>query len=264
MEKLMTTIDHAAAPLDMLLFCPKCGMQHIDRSDMDKVPFRLRGLAWDNPPHRSHMCREVDGGCGTVWRPADVPTNGVACLATRGKADTWLVGDGALPVSRPWPAGLLERVKAAEQRVQDDRAPRSIPADPHGDVDLVLAEVRHLIEGKWPPFWIKDAGTAPAAATPAAQWREKGDPDPHGDRYDCERAALAMGKLTDDELANGVFLHGDGTHGRPPLELVIAGKAHMPIAWLTAAKDRIRWLSRALEKERARNAGVKGLDDAQL
>lgn len=56
-----------------------------------------------------------------------------------------------------WPAGLLDRVKAAEQRIQDNQAPRRIPADPHGDVDLVLAEVRYLIEGKWPPFWIKDA-----------------------------------------------------------------------------------------------------------
>lgn len=61
-----------------------------------------------------------------------------------------------------WPPGLLERVKAAEQRIHDNHAPRRIPADPHGDVDLVLAEVRYLIEGNWPPFWIKDAsGVAP-------------------------------------------------------------------------------------------------------
>jgi hypothetical protein len=53
-----------------------------------------------------------------------------------------------------WPEGLLERVKAAEQRIADNCAPRRIPADPHGDVDLVLAEVRYLIEGNWPPFWI--------------------------------------------------------------------------------------------------------------
>ena len=58
---------------------------------------------------------------------------------------------------KPWPPGLLERVKSAEQRIQDDRAPRSIPADPR-DVDLVLAEVRMLIEGTWPPFWLKENG----------------------------------------------------------------------------------------------------------
>jgi hypothetical protein len=58
-----------------------------------------------------------------------------------------------------WPLGLLDRIKAAEKRIENNHAPRRIPADPHGgDVDLVLAEVRYLIEGKWPPFWIK--GTA--------------------------------------------------------------------------------------------------------
>jgi hypothetical protein len=85
------------------------------------------------------------------------------------------------------------------------------------------------------------------AATPAAQWRENGEPDPHGDRYACERAALALGSLTDDEVANGVFMHGN-----TPLDInrVIAKdpKYHAPIVWLTAAKDRIRWLSRTLVK----------------
>lgn len=84
------------------------------------------------------------------------------------------------------------------------------------------------------------------ASTPAATWRASGEPDPHGNRYDCERATLCMGDMTDDELANGVYLHGDGTHGRPSPQDIIAGKAHSPIAWLTAAKDRIRWLSRRL------------------
>jgi len=71
-----------------------------------------------------------------------------------------------------WPAGLLDRIKAAEQRVQDNRAPRSIPANPHSDVDLVLAEVRYLIEGKWPPFWIKDAAELPRGELTEQQWRE--------------------------------------------------------------------------------------------
>lgn len=92
-----------------------------------------------------------------------------------------------------------------------------------------------------------------AQHTPSAQWRATGAPDPHGKHYDCERAALAMGTLTDDELANGVFLHGDGTHGRAPIAEVAAGRAFWPIAWLKAAKDRIRWLSRSLERERATN-----------
>ncbi|KAF1046361.1 MAG: hypothetical protein GAK35_01046 [Herbaspirillum frisingense] len=53
-----------------------------------------------------------------------------------------------------WPAGMLERVKAAEQRLIDGHSLRRIPADPT-DVDMVLAEMRDLIEGKWPPSWLK-------------------------------------------------------------------------------------------------------------
>ena len=63
--------------------------------------------------------------------------------------------------------------------------------------------------------------------TPAARWREQGEPDPHGDQYNCERAKLCKGDLTDDELANAVYLNPG-------------------IGNLTAAKERIRWLSRAL------------------
>jgi hypothetical protein len=75
--------------------------------------------------------------------------------------------------------------------------------------------------------------TPPPAApgeitTPAAYWRVEGQPDPHGRRYDCERAALCGGSMSDDVVANAVYLDPS-------------------IANLTAAKDRIRWLSRALE-----------------
>lgn len=64
------------------------------------------------------------------------------------------------------PDGMIERIKAAEQRIYDNQAPRRIPADPT-DVDLVLAEVRMFLEGKPRPFWIKTASTAPASAAPA-------------------------------------------------------------------------------------------------
>ena len=64
-------------PIDMVLHCPKCGLQHIDAPDE-------RTHGWRNEPHRSHLCH----GCGHIWRPADVPTNGVAAVATKGKADS--------------------------------------------------------------------------------------------------------------------------------------------------------------------------------
>ena len=66
------------APIEMVLYCPNCGTQHIDAPD-DRTP------DWSNPPHRSHLCHE----CGAIWRPADVATVGVESTQTEGKADTW-------------------------------------------------------------------------------------------------------------------------------------------------------------------------------
>lgn len=72
-------------PIPMLLYCPKCGLQHIDEPD-ERTP------NWTNPPHKSHLCH----GCGCIWRPADVPTEGVLATATVGKADTWEPNERAL------------------------------------------------------------------------------------------------------------------------------------------------------------------------
>jgi hypothetical protein len=96
-------------------------------------------------------------------------------------------------------------------------------------------------------------GQAPAVAepepqTPSFRWRLNGAPDPHGNHYDCERAKLTLGSLSDDELANGAFMNYDS-----PLNVqgILAGTHHSPIAWMTAVKDRIRWLSRALQQAQA-------------
>jgi hypothetical protein len=66
-------VERLDAPIDMLLYCPMCGLHHIDEATE----------AWGNPPHRSHLCY----GCGHIWRPCDRPTNGVAAIETKGKAD---------------------------------------------------------------------------------------------------------------------------------------------------------------------------------
>lgn len=60
-------------PIPMVLHCPRCGGQHVDKATAE----------WTNPPHRSHLC----AGCGCIWRPADVPTTGVDHAETRGKDD---------------------------------------------------------------------------------------------------------------------------------------------------------------------------------
>lgn len=77
-EKAFEAVGQGA-PIDMLLYCPQCGWQHIDKPDPEG--------GWLNPPHRSHLC----GDCGCIWRPADVPTNGVPRIATKGAADSWRV-----------------------------------------------------------------------------------------------------------------------------------------------------------------------------
>ena len=81
-------------------------------------------------------------------------------------------------------------------------------------------------------------------STPASRWREAGFPEPHPDLIGKERARLPMGNLTDDELANAVFMYGDTP---PSIADLMSGKGKMPIAYLTAGKERIRWLSRQLE-----------------
>lgn len=74
-----------AAPIPMILHCPACHLQHIDAPEesLGRRFLDPGAKEWDNPPHRSHLCH----GCGSIWRPADVPTEGVAAIQTKGSAD---------------------------------------------------------------------------------------------------------------------------------------------------------------------------------
>jgi hypothetical protein len=89
-EQLYSAINATMAepaPIDMVLHCPACGKQHIDAPECGPLMFDQMQDApkvWDNPPHRSHKCH----GCGHIWRPADVPTNGVCAVNTKGKNDS--------------------------------------------------------------------------------------------------------------------------------------------------------------------------------
>ena len=112
----------ASAPIDMVLFCPKCGVQHIDAPEGQFYPGHTAeesaavneyyGL-WNNPPHRSHLCH----GCGHIWRPADVATNGVKAVKTQGKADSPRAAPS--PVNRMLLDALQAFVKYADE-VGDD------------------------------------------------------------------------------------------------------------------------------------------------
>lgn len=95
-------------PVPMILWCPRCAVQHIDAAEDHKPecnalqkpeviqtnsgpmavgPHKIEDPCtcdrWTNPPHRSHLCAY----CGHVWRPADVPTNGVREILTVGEKD---------------------------------------------------------------------------------------------------------------------------------------------------------------------------------
>jgi hypothetical protein len=97
------------APVAMVLHCPKCGTQHIDAPEAPDLHPSSTGEddhePWANPPHRSHLCH----ACGTIWRPADVATTGVAGISTKGKADTWAGGPAApaATTTDKTPAGML-------------------------------------------------------------------------------------------------------------------------------------------------------------
>lgn len=81
------------------------------------------------------------------------------------------------------------------------------------------------------------------AVTQANRWRADGETDPHDKLIDVERGQLALGHFTDDELANEAFMNYDVI---PSIDKVLNRTAKMPIVYMTAVKERIRWLSRRL------------------
>lgn len=91
-------MENISTPVNMTLHCPKCGLLHIDKPDpfavdLWDVPFgngdpkedaeqiammvAYDNSRWDNPPHKTHLCRLDQGGCGSLWKPFDYATNGV-------------------------------------------------------------------------------------------------------------------------------------------------------------------------------------------
>ena len=91
--------------------------------------------------------------------------------------------------------------------------------------------VREVLRG----LLMYNVESEPGRFTPPSRWLVEGTEDPNSEYGSKERADLAYGNLTDDELANAVFLAGDD------LTWPLGG-----IAVLTAGKERIRWLSRKL------------------
>ena len=119
----------AARPIDMVLHCPACGLQHIDAPESPTIT--SHGYSWTNPPHRSHLCH----GCGHIWRPADVPTNGVQAVKTKGE------NDGAAPSPAAEPIGFLPAHEVDRLKSGHDghlRSARFGPSQLDGDVPVYL------------------------------------------------------------------------------------------------------------------------------
>ena len=130
------------APIDMILHCPSCGKQHVDAPDEVKGVHRPEewgspkqltcscgnpdpNHVWENPPHRSHLCH----GCGNIWRPADVPTNGVLHIQTSGKNDNIRFSRNAIP-AQPAPAqSVVPDVSAMVNRFLGWNLPKSFCPD---------------------------------------------------------------------------------------------------------------------------------------
>ena len=117
-EKLIRHEDQT--PVPMVLHCPECGEQHIDKPeefmpmdrctcagpdtcetcDSNRAAFEewLSEGPWLNPPHRTHQCQK----CKHEWRPFEYATTGVATEAetglpvvepdNRAATDAWAAG----------------------------------------------------------------------------------------------------------------------------------------------------------------------------
>lgn len=64
-------VQERDAPVDMILYCPMCNVQHVDRAKPEQN--------WANTPHKTHLCQNES--CNYLWRPSNRATNGVEKLS---------------------------------------------------------------------------------------------------------------------------------------------------------------------------------------
>lgn len=115
-------------PVPMILFCPKCGHQHVDAGGFEKIP------------HRTHACEK----CNYFWRPADVDTVGVAEINTQGESDDIPIRNYAASAARPErfnSATMTGGATKAEDPVVDPASLRLFDPNLHYVVD----EKGHLL-----------------------------------------------------------------------------------------------------------------------
>lgn len=115
--------------------------------------------------------------------------------------------------------------------------------------DMRQAIIRSRLDGKREYMETLGLTKLNAESTPSERWFANKGPDEFPELINKERGSLVMGSYTDDELANAVFLYGDMSLEEKHLS-VMSGKP-TSMAYLTAGKERIRWLSRHLESSLA-------------
>lgn len=197
-----------AQPINMLLFCPNCGEQHVDEAkpsvcedcgqpesehkDCDGCEVcMLEGDGscghlfnpWLNPPHKSHRC----SNCNWVWRIADVPTNGVRDIETTCAND-----QSASPSSNAERDLLWHSMLCKNRRV----APTPAAVSQYiNERDIVIlnnfTERIHKLE----------------AATVAEPWIAVETPPKHDNLYEV----TIRGVESDEEyfhVTNALYLHG--------------------------------------------------------
>lgn len=182
------------APIDMVLHCPACGRQHIDAREYQHGDHTAQNehaaWEWNNPPHRSHLCH----GCGHIWRPADVPTNGVTAVKTKGKADSPIISRAAsVAPAQDAQAGLIGDCVASECAARTQPATPAEQEDPLACAEAVLDDYAASIPLAQTEFdCIGDYITAVVGAirAPAADWLAWVAED--GYRTDAERSAATL------------------------------------------------------------------------
>lgn len=96
-----------------------------------------------------------------------------------------------------------------------------------------------------------------STSTPSSNWFKDGEPDNFPKLINKERGDLMLGDHTDDELANAIFMYGNPCDHEKTRRLMAGELTDM--AYLTAGKERIRWLSRHLEASLKANAELVAL-----
>lgn len=137
-------------PLGVLLFCPSCKEQHVDKPEPES--------GWTNPPHKSHKCHF----CNVVWRASDGPTNGIAAPTTRGKDDTWDVFDpqSALDSSR------AESGEGPQASAADNPAASAAVEPTHNFAEPTVGDLlAQLHKARPQPSVAAPRAESPAAAT---------------------------------------------------------------------------------------------------